>query len=267
MDNMSDLLQSLITLLNSSNKTFLSIFLSIIISVFILIILISILLEPLKKLKEFINEILFNNDKNHLSKNSITNKLDIDDRINKICKNSLEKNKFDRICVYQFHNGMLAASGLPFQFVVLTNEITANGIANSNELGNHNDLRIFAQIIKQIIGDTTLNIDTKSLSEPIVSILNDNGTKKIAAIIIHDAVTPSVLIGMLIFEMVTSDNFNIDNISIDNELESLSIKLSGILCNTWGNCIYCEKNKKCKIKHNRDITKNCDDFSPSIKDI
>lgn len=182
-------------------------------------------------------EINRDNDKTDLKK-----RIHLDKTIEKLLTPLIDEFGASRVSLYQFHNHQKAISGYPFDFVVLTHEITANGVSPNTLLYEHNDIRIYAQMFDNIIIDDKEFIGTlDNVRNPIKQFLIDNGDKAFIAKPISEAIDQSIIIGCLVVTFRDESAIPADIVKRINKPVNL---ISGILSNGWGMCNTCAKYKK-----------------------
>lgn len=223
--------------------------------------------DKMKSLVEIIKNSSFGNKIKHESFNpndEIRKRVSLDITIENILQDAVKSTNINRALLFQFHNGQVAKSGMPFEWVVLTHESDCAGTAKSTLINIHNDLRLFYQLGMDLFSGKVVFKDVEDFQGPIKDFMLENGDTKICAKILTNPIDKKI-VGMLIFTITTSENFQ-DN--IESEIERTALVCSGVLTNSWGKCDFCKFwNRKCTHKEvskkYRNARNDCKHFSPS----
>lgn len=196
-----------------------------------------------------------------VSKNTIMERLSVDGMIDSILGSLVDTENIGRAILFQFHNGIVMKSGMPFEYVVITHEVCAPGIAPSTLNERHHDMRIFSELINKIINGDVCTMETSKFNEPIHSIFAENGDLGISVKIIDDLVHKNNTIG---FIMCTNEKTELFKDYMEEQITESAAQIAGILSNSWGLCDNCEKYKTCKDKKNLTGCR-CDKMVPKFK--
>lgn len=194
--------------------------------------------------------------------NDIRNRLIIDSAVYNVLKDAVEYEKINRSILFQFHNGVVMKSGMPFEYVVITHEAVSPGVAPSTLNGRHHDMRVFSELINQIIDGKVFISETESFGDPLRTIFHENGDVRICVKMICDILNSDTILGFLMYSNTKSGEFRSD---IDDSITQASDRISGILSNTWGRCEFCDKNKTCKLKKSVPSNERCKEMVPTDK--
>lgn len=161
---------------------------------------------------------------------------DIDDivEIQNYINTFRDKNNFDRLLIYQFHNGGKFFYGIPMKKFSQTFESVANGIS---KMKNYNDFLItkYPLFIKSISENNFLELDNENYLDYDKNLIINNGI--IQMIIIPIRTLSDQLIGFIEIHLIKN------KIKITDELKEqllyFSSKISGFLIKN-----YSKKNKQ-----------------------
>lgn len=214
-------------------------------------------------LKSLFNGGSKNEDSTAPKTNDIRTRLMIDDAVASVLNESITYENVNRAILFQFHNGVVMKSGMPFEYVVITHEATAPGVAASNLNGKHHDMRVFSELINKIIEGSICNSSTSEFSDPLSMIFKENGDMRICVKVITDILNPDSTLGFVMFSNTKTDTFPDD---IDESVTQTADRISGILSNIWGRCEYCKNQKGCKQKKAMNGLERCSNMVPVEKD-
>lgn len=231
----------------SSNTTsgLLSVLLIIVVSIISLQTVIDVCVKIKLGMKRLISSHSDDNNPTAPKTNDIRARLFIDEAVENVLGELVTRDDIDRAILFQFHNGVVMKSGMPFEYVVITHEAVSPGVAPSTLNGKHHDMRVFSELINKIIDGKICNELTKSFSDPLSTIFHDNGDLRICVKIITDILTPDTTLGFIMYSTTKNTMFPED---IDDSVLQASDKIAGILSNIWGRCDFCKNQKTCKKK-------------------
>ena len=269
----SELLKTLSSLVNSDNPVLAKI-MGVFLTLLVFALVVATIADVVKKVKELLSSTItdiISSEKNITNKvktDDIKKRIRLDKVINDVLSDAVQENNLDRALLFQFHNGITSKSGISFEHLRLTHEATAPGVAQSTLGYNSVDIRLFYQILKPMVLDSeivTMTVD--DVTDPIKSLLVENGDGKFVAKILNDAIT-DITIGMIIFtRSSTAEDFNTDDY---NRLTKCADICSGVLSSSWGFCAQCEHktckgSKRCKkSEQKKNIDGNCPKYVPNL---
>lgn len=203
--------------------------------------------------------------KKAITKDDIKNRIIFDKKMQTVLQYFVNKHKISRAMLFQFHNGMNAKSGMPFEYLVLTHEATAKGVANSNLSNKHHDIRIFYDMISVVIDDKVYRTNKENSSKALYEMMENDGAGSLCAHIITDVCDNdlnSTAIGFIVLASYKEDLADESNVT-DLDMFEIANRCSGILGTSYGKCDFCKQKKDCKhIKNAEETMQICSDYVP-----